>query len=247
MNVVILAAGYGTRMGELAQNLPKALLPIGGKSILEHLIEKLSTIDEIRKYYIVTNRKFISCFEKWQYDFRKRRDGHFSVELLNDGTTRNENRLGAVRDLQFVIDSAQLNADLIVTAGDNLFQFDLEESFAFYKMQKCDTIHIIPINGLNQLRRTGVVEIDQNNRVIGFEEKPEHPKSHYGCPPLYFFRPDTLQLIEQYLKEGQNPDAPGNFIAWLYKRKPVYAYLIKGNRFDVGDPETYSKAISLYS
>jgi len=207
-------------------------------------------LDERSKFcndFIITNQKFISYFSDWQRDFSENRDGYLDIELLNDGTTCNENRFGAIRDLQFAIDAIHINEDLIVAAGDNLFQFDLKDSFSFHKAHECDTIHIIPIEDVQQLRRTGVVQIDQHHRVIGFEEKPLYPKSHYGCPPLYFFKRDTIQSIGQYLSEKQNPDAPGNFIGWLYKRRPVYAYLIKGTRFDVGNPETYQKVRALYS
>ncbi|MBN1350233.1 nucleotidyltransferase family protein [candidate division KSB1 bacterium] len=247
MNGIILAAGYGTRMGHLTQRTPKPLLPVGGKPILEHLILKLSAMEHITRYHIITNQKHISHFEAWHRQFLDAGTGHLEIYLYNDGSTSNENRLGAIRDLQFLIRSAHLDDDLLVSAGDNLFRFDLREFYSFHQSHVHNSICINRIDDVNRLRRTGVVEIDENNRVVGFEEKPQHPKSSYGCPPLYLFRRETIPLIDQYLNEGQNPDAPGHFIKWLFRQRPVYAYLIDGDRFDIGNPETYHEVNALYS
>jgi len=247
MKGIILAAGYGTRMGVISKNTPKPLLPIGGKSIIEYLFEKLSPIQSINHYYIITNGKFFSAFKSWETDFLSHRNGHISLDLINDQSTSNENRLGAIGDIQFLLNTVQINEDVLITAGDNLYQFDILDYYHYFKTKQRDCICILPVNNREQLQRTGVVEVDENFQVIGFEEKPSEPKSTYACPPLYFLKAETLPLIETYLKSGQNSDAPGHFIKWLYQQRPVYAYLIRGKRYDVGNLETYRLANSIYT
>ncbi len=247
MKVIVLAAGYGTRMGELTKNTPKPLLPVGGKAIVEHLFEKLTPIESITHYYIISNGKFYQSFKEWELDFHANRNGHITLDILNDHSTCNENRLGAIGDIQLVLNTVSFQDDVIITAGDNLYDFDLLEYYRFFQKKNCDCIAVIPIHEPEKLKRTGVVEVDSDFRVIGFEEKPAEPKSNFACPPIYFFKQATLGLVKDYLKSGNNPDAPGHFISWLHKQRPVYAYQIKGQRYDVGNPETYQKVNEIYA
>jgi glucose-1-phosphate thymidylyltransferase len=247
MKVIVLAAGYGTRMGKISESTPKPLLPVGGKPIIEYLLDQLAPIKTFSHIHIITNGKYFSKFKDWETDFKSQRNGHFSIEILNDRSTSNETRLGAIGDLHFLLNQTPIEDDALISAGDNLYQFDLNPFYQYFQTKQSDCISILELENPESLRRTGVVEIDAADRVIGFEEKPEQPKSNFACPPLYFLQASTLKLILEYLKQGNNPDAPGNFIRWLYPRKPVYAFKPAGNRLDVGNLETYQKANEIYS
>lgn len=247
MKAIILAAGYGTRMGDIAKNTPKPLLPVGGKAIIEYLLDTLSQIREINHYYIITNGKFYTAFKDWQIDFKAHRNGHVSTEVFNDQTQSNEQRLGAIGDIQFLLNSIDIREDVVISAGDNLYQVDVLNYYNYFKAKQTDCIGILPIEDREHLKRTGVVEINQDYQVVGFEEKPCEPKSNFACPPLYFLKAETLPLIETYIRDGHNSDAPGNFFNWLHRQKTVYAYPFKGSRMDVGNPKTYKLADQIYS
>lgn len=247
MKVIVLAAGYGTRMGKISEHTPKPLLPVGGKPIIEYLFNHLDSIPDLSQIQIITNNKYFSAFKQWETDFKSRRNGHFSLNILNDLSVSNETRLGAIGDLNFLLNQIPIAEDVLISAGDNLYQFDFTAFYDFFRAKQSDCISIFKIENPELLRRTGVVEIDASDRVIGFEEKPAQPKSSYACPPLYFLQAATLKLIPEYLQQGNNPDAPGNFISWLYRQKPVYAFKPVGQRLDVGNLETYHQANAMYS
>jgi len=242
MKCIILAAGYATRLYPLTKNKPKPLLDVAGKPILEHILEKVSRVAAIDEVYIVTNDRFYPCFIEWKkgYGFPDK------INILNDGTTANENRLGAIADLQYVVEKAGIDDDIMVLAGDNLFDFELYDFVEFYRRKGADCITVHEINDIERLRRSGVINVDEQWRVISFEEKPENPESNLAVPPFYIYKKDTLPLINEYLKEGNNPDAPGNFIPWLIKKKDVYAFKFEGERYDIGTPESYEAVIRLY-
>lgn len=242
MKCILLAAGYATRLYPLTKDKPKSLLEIGGKTILEHILRKIEKLESIDKIYIVTNDRFYEQFHSWVrfYECPK------TIKVLNDHTNSNENRLGAVADIRFVLDAEKIEEDILVMAGDNLFEFDLCDFEAFYMQvgHNCITAHIL--SDINELRRTGVVELDENSRVISFEEKPKKPRSNFAVPPFYFYQKSTLNFIRQYLDGGNNPDAPGNFIPWLIAKKDVYAYRFKGMRYDIGNLESYNEVQKVF-
>lgn len=238
MKCLILAAGYATRLYPLTKNTPKPLLEVAGKSILERLLDKISGIDKIDHVYVVTNSRFAQAFEEWvaQYTYCK------PLTVIDDGTTSNENRLGAIGDIQYVIDQVALSDDLMILAGDNLFDFDLRDFEEFFEEKDADVITAYEVADLNLARRIGIIELDPSAKVLSFEEKPQEPKSRWGVPALYIYKHDTLPLIRQYLQEGNNPDAPGHFIPWLIKHKPVYAFQFTGQWHDIGTIESYEEA-----
>lgn len=241
MKCVLLAAGYATRLYPLTQDIPKALLPIGNSTILEFLLAKIAEVPAIDQVVIVTNSRFFTQFEKWLEQHPSKQ----TITVLNDGTTSDENRLGAIADLQFAIDAGALDEDVLVLAGDNLFDFSLVDFVAFFHRvgHNCITAH--ELTDPEALRRTGVIEIDERDRVVNFEEKPKQPKSSLAVPPFYLFKRATLPLIRNYLTEGHNTDAPGNFIPWLIQVQEVYAYRFQGNRYDIGTLESYHQAIRM--
>lgn len=243
MKCLILAAGYATRLYPLTKDTPKPLLEVAGKSILERLLDKISLIEKIDHVYVVTNSRFAKAFGDWveQYTYTK------PLTVIDDGTTSNDNRLGAIGDIQFVIEQVGLADDLMILAGDNLFDFDLRDFEAFFQEKKADVITSYEVEDINLARRIGIVELDSEARILSFEEKPQEPKSRWGVPALYVYQQETLPLIRQYLEEGNNPDAPGHFIPWLLKHKPVYAFQFAGQWHDIGTLESYEEAQTVFA
>lgn len=241
MKAIILAAGYGTRLYPLTKVYAKPLLPVAGKPLLEYLLDNIEPVEPIDKIYIVANDKFFSDFERWEKDL----DFSKTVDLINDGTDSNDERLGAIGDLQFVVDQRTISEDVLVLGGDNIFLFSFVEFVDFFQKKKSDSITVHELNEIEKLRRTGVVEIDENNRVVGFEEKPANPKSNLASPPCYIFTHETLNDIKRYLSQGNNPDAPGNFVKWLYNEKEVYAFRFYHQRYDIGNLKSYQRACEI--
>lgn len=243
MKCVLLAAGYATRLYPLTRDLPKSLLPVGGRTILDRILGKVEVVREIDRVLIVTNSRFYGQFRDFAASYR----GAKRVSVLDDGTMDNDHRLGAIADLDFAVREEGLEEDLMVLAGDNLFDFDLAEFARFFQDKRADCITCHPLEKVEELRRTGVVELSPDHRVIGFEEKPAAPKSTWAVPPFYLYRRETLPLIAEYLCGGGNPDAPGNFVPWLSARVPVYAYSFSGRRYDIGNLESYREAQRIFA
>lgn len=237
MKNIIIAAGYATRLGELTRNFPKPLLPIGNSTILNRLLGDIDTIPEIDGHILVSNHKFIHIFEEWK------EKQHYAkpVTLIDDGTESNETRLGAVRDLLLAIHQCDVKDDILVVAADNLLDFSLKgfADYANVKGTSCIMCHQQP--ELEKLRRTGVIEVDAEMKVIGMEEKPQHPKTHWAVPPFYIYKAKDLPLIKDCLNHGCGFDAPGNLAHYLVERTTMYAYVMPGKRIDIGDKETYEK------
>lgn len=235
MKCILLAAGYATRLYPLTKDKPKSLLEVGGITILEHILKKIEKVESIDYIYIVSNDRFYSQFIQWI-------DGYSSpkkIKVLNDFTTSNENRLGAIADIKFTIDKENIEDDILVMAGDNLFDFELKDFEEYYRKINHDCITVHELNNTDDLRRTGVAEVDQYSKVISFEEKPKEPKSKLAVPPFYIYKKSTLSLFDKYISEGNNADAPGSFVPWLIKHKDVYAYKFEGMRYDIGTLESY--------
>lgn len=242
MDCILLAAGYATRLYPLTENMPKALLTMGKKTILDWVVEKIEKIDDINNIYIVTNHRFASNFEEWAKTYA----GSKHVEVLDDGTTNNDNRLGAIGDMKYVIDQKKIDDEIFVLASDNIFDFELTDMMDLYREKNTDVISAHYIPDIETLRSMGVVELNDESKVIDFVEKPAEPKSHYGAPPFYIYRKGTLALINQYLEEGNNPDAPGHFIPWLITKTDVYAYTFDVMTIDIGTPKSYYEAQKLF-
>ena len=243
MNALILAAGYATRLYPLTKNFPKPLLPVGGITILDRLLADLDAIPAIGRHVIVTNATFCSHFERW----RDRAGYTKEIVLLDDGATSNENRLGAVRDILYVIENLGLNDDLLVLAGDNVVDFSFAglTEFAREKGTSCITCHQEP--SLPALQKTGVLVAGPDFRVEAIQEKPEVPASRWAVPPFYLYAAGDLPLIRRALEQGCGHDAPGNLAAWLCRRTPMYAWVLPGRRHDIGDLASYEAVNRLYT
>ncbi len=238
MQCILLAAGYATRLYPLTENMPKALLKLGDKTILDMVVEKIDEVPEVEHIYIVTNEKFYNNFLEWSKGY----SGGKKVKVLNDHTTNNDNRLGAIGDLKYVIDQENIDDEILVMASDNIFDFSLNGFADMYREKNTDMICAHTIEDKEDLHSMGVVELEDDGRVKSFEEKPLCPKSDLGVPPFYLYKRETLPLIDEYLRAGNNPDAPGHFIPWLIGRNDVYAYVFDAVRIDIGTPESYYDA-----
>lgn len=241
MKAIILAAGYATRLYPLTKNMPKALLKVGSKSILDHILENVMQIDAVDEIHIVSNQKFYQNFLDWKEESSYK----LPIVVHNDGTTGNENRLGALGDLKFVLDQAHIDDDIIVLAGDNLMDFSLRDFYEFYRKVDSCALCATEVKP-EEATRLGIIQLDEAGRIIDFEEKPENPKSNIAAFAVYIYKKETLKLLDEYLEAGNNPDAPGNFPAWLHKREPVYAYLFEGTCYDIGTHEAYREVQELY-
>lgn len=238
MKAIILAAGYATRLYPLTIDTPKALLKIKGITILDYILEKVETIEEINEIIIVSNNKFYDSFKKWSENYK----GKKQISILNDLSSSNETRLGAIGDINFAIKEKNIDDDIIVLASDNYFSFDLKEIYNYYKNRNSDIIigSLAEQEILNQ-KKYAIADIDNYNQVIHLEEKPENPKTNIIIHAIYFYKKETLPLFNTYLEDGNNKDSPGNFPSWLYKKKPLYCYISEGTCFDIGTIETYNK------
>ncbi len=242
MKCIILAAGYATRLYPLTKHTAKPLLKMGNQTILQHILDKVEKVDEIDDIYIVTNDRFYRDFCDWVETYA----GDKAIEVVNDHTTSNDNRLGAIADIQYVLREKDIQEDIMVLAGDNLFEFELTAFVDFYHEKQADCITVHELNDTEEIKRSGVVQVDGGGKVTDFEEKPAAPKSNLAVPPFYMYQKETLPLIDQYLSEGNNPDAPGNFIPWLIQHKDVYAYTFTGMRYDIGTIASYEAVQQLF-
>ncbi|MHA0858301.1 nucleotidyltransferase family protein [Paenibacillus sp. CMAA1364] len=243
MIALILAAGYATRLYPLTLDKPKSLLPIGKQSILDYMIDELEQLEEITQIYIVSNDKFYQAFVDW----RESRVTDARIRIINDGTTTVENKLGAVGDIHYVIEKEHIEEDLMVLAGDNIFTFDLRDYIQFFYKEDRDSVLVQQLDKLQDLQRVGVVELDHEQNVLSFEEKPVHPKTNMGVFAIYIYRKDTLPLFDQYLNEGHNPDAPSYFPEWLHSRKEIKAYRADGKSYDIGTHQAYHEVQELFA
>lgn len=237
MNAIILAAGYATRLRPLTENTPKPLLNVAGRPIMEHLIRKLEQIGSIDNIYVMTNDRFEQRFKKWLADF----DSNKAIEIINDGTKSNEDRLGALGDIHYAINSKKLDSDILVIAGDNLFELSLIEVVNFFKKRKSNVIVLHDVKDFELARYYGIVEVKENI-VVNFEEKPVSPKSTLASTGIYLFPKKTIPLINKYIAQGNNPDKTGSFIEWLHKRDKVYAYVTDKKWYDIGSAEQLERA-----
>ena len=239
MKCLIIAAGYATRLYPLTENFPKPLLKVGDKPILDWLMEDLDRTGLINEYIVVTNHKFAPIFEDWA---RQRTD----VTVVDDGTSSNETRLGAVRDIELGIRSRGVQEDLLVMAGDNLLSFSLEGFLDYFREKGTTCIMRFYQPDLNKLHKSGVAEVDADGRILSMEEKPAEPKSHWCCPPFYIYRKEDLPLVSAGIAAGCGTDAPGSFIAWLCTQTVVHAWEMPGCRYDIGNLESYQEVQRIF-
>lgn len=246
MKVIVLGAGYATRLYPLTLNQPKPLLPVAGKPMIEHVLDNLQPIKGVDYIYIVTNAKFAEHFQRWADSYQTLHSGA-PITIVNDLTTDESNRLGAIGDMNLVLNRAQIDDDIIVVAGDNLFSDSLENFGEFSRASNAPVLGVYDVGNLDEIKKYNAIEIDDSDRITFFEEKPAQPKSTLTGIALYYYPRQTLPLIRQYLDEGNNPDQPGRLVQWLYPRLPFYIWRVPGIWYDVGSKETLEEANQIFA
>ena len=237
MKCLFLAAGYATRLYPLTENFPKPLLPIKGVPLLDYFINDLEEIGCVDEYIVVSNHKFAHFFEEWSKTHSQK------ITIVDDGTTTNENRLGAVKDIQLVINNLDINEDLLVLAGDNLLDFSLKEFIIFFREKNNSCVMRYFESNLNKIKKSANLIIDENDKIIKMLEKPETPESNWCCPPFYLYKKEDLKLIDKCINETTYFDSPGAFASFVAKNSTLYAFLMNGKSIDVGTLEDYLKLI----
>lgn len=240
MKCLILAAGYATRLYPLTENFPKPLLKVGNKTILDWLVDDIHTIKRVDEYVVISNHKFANHFVDWA------KTKNMKITIVDDGTSTNETRLGAVKDIQFAIDQLNIDDDCLVIAGDNVLDFSLTKfiSYTLEKKSSCVMRYYEP--DMKKLTKTGVLSVMNGNLVTDMVEKPEKPQSHWCCPPFYFYTREDTRRIQAAIDDGCGTDAPGSFIAWLCKKTKVHAMEMPGFRYDIGNLESYELVQKTY-
>ncbi|NNK95609.1 MAG: nucleotidyltransferase family protein [Desulfobacterales bacterium] len=243
MKVVILCAGYATRMYPLTKNFPKPLLKIADRPVLDYLIDQIIDLPLIESIHIVSNARFYDHFVHWQSDHDKRGTfGKITVRLHSDGSTENTNRLGAIADLQLALKSFDTPGRVLVSGGDNIYRFPLKPLWETFLQNKHHYVVGIAEKKEENLKNTGILEFNESGRVLRLHEKPDQPISNWICPPLYFFQPSVWPQLDNFLATSGNGDAPGYFIDYLCQHEPVEAYQLNSSRLDIGSLEAYLQA-----
>lgn len=247
MNILILAAGYATRLYPLTLTKAKPLLEVAGRPMMEWVIDNLAPIPKISKVFVVTNSKFAADFEEWAAAYHQKNPA-LTFEIVNDGSTSDADKLGAIGDLNYVIQKHGIeNEDLLVVAGDNLFSESLEGFGTFAREADMPVLGVYDVGTLAEARKYGVVAVSNEGIITEFVEKPSDPPSTLIGIALYFYPGHVVPMIRQYLDEGNNPDQPGRFVQWLYPRTPVQTWSVPGTWFDVGSKETLEQANKIFA
>lgn len=241
MKCILLCAGYATRLFPLTENFPKALLKVGKRPLLDYILDEINTLEQVDEIYLVTNAKYTPHFEAWA----KEKENIKPITVFNDGTSTNDDRLGAIGDINYTIEKAKIDDDILVMATDNLFSFKLKDFINFYNEKKSAAI-CVKKEEYNNLKRLGVVETNEEMKIVGFEEKPAEPKGEYAATAIYMYNKKIIPIFKKYIEEGNNVDAPGNFVAYLYKKEPVYGYVFDGEWYDVGTHEALAQVNEIY-
>jgi glucose-1-phosphate thymidylyltransferase len=246
MKVIILAAGYATRLYPLTLTQPKPLLPVAGKPMVEYVLDNLAPIGGIDRIYVVTNAKFAGHFQKWADNYRETK-AKLNFTIVNDGSTDDSNKLGAIGDIHYVLKNEKVDDDLIIVAGDNLFSEKLEGFGKFVREKNAPVLAVYDVKNLEEIKKYNSISVDGNGRITFFEEKPKNPTSTITGIALYYYPKSALKLIDQYIAEGNNPDQPGRLVQWLYPRTPFYTWRVPGIWYDIGSKETLEEANGIFA
>lgn len=241
MKCLVLAAGYATRLYPLTENFPKPLLQVKGKTILDWLVDDIASCGLVDEFVIISNHKFAHHFENWANGKAHK------ITVVDDGTSSNETRLGAVKDILFAITQQNIDDDMLVIAGDNVLDFSLGKFINYSLEKKASCIMRYYEADAKKLLKCGVVTIDDYDKILNMTEKSPTPATNWCTPPFYFYTKSDAKLIKQGIESGCGVDAPGSFIAWLCKIVDVYAMEMPGKRYDIGNLESYEAVKSDYN
>ncbi len=242
MKCILLCAGYATRLFPLTENFPKALLNIGEKPLLDYILDEVNSVKEVNKIYVITNDRYYKHFKKWT----NKKNNPKEIKVINDNTTSNDDRLGAIGDIMYLIEKENINDDLLIIAGDNLFTYKLKDVINFYNSKQKSVLCAKELDDIELLKRFAVASVDDFNRVVELVEKPEKPKSNLGVYATYIYPKEIIKYFNKYKEEGNNMDSPGHFPQYLYKKEDVYVYKFNGECYDVGTHETLKEVNELY-
>lgn len=245
MKCLILAAGYATRLYPLTENFPKPLLKVGEKTILDWLVDDLVETTGIDEFVVISNHKFAQHFEEWKKE--KVRTRTYEITIIDDGTSTNETRLGAVRDIQLAVKKLNLTDDLLVMAGDNVLDFSLFQFVEFAQKKDTSCVMCHEETELKKQQKTAIITVDDKDLITSYEEKPKEPKGNLAVPPFYYYRACDVKRIQEALDSGCGYDAPGSFAAWLSRQTPMHAYRMPGKRYDIGDIVSYEYVKSIFT
>ncbi len=246
MKLLILAAGYATRLYPLTLNQPKPLLPVAGKPMIEHVLDNLAPIGGLDRVYVVTNAKFVRHFQQWADHYRATK-ARLDFTIVNDGSTDDTNKRGAIGDIHFVLQHERVDDDLIVVAGDNLFSEPLDDFGRLCREQRAPVLGVHDVRDLELVKKYNSINVAPDGRITFFEEKPKTPTSTLTGIALYFYPRATLPQIHQYIADGNNPDQPGRLVQWLYPRTPVLTWRVPGLWFDIGSKESLEEANRIFA
>ncbi len=242
MKALILAAGYGTRLRPLTKNKAKPLLPVAGKPIINYLLDRLNAIEDVDEIYVVTNHRFAGEFERWAAETPSAKP----ITAVDDGTTSDDDKRGAIGDIGFVIEQHGIDEPMLIAGGDNIFTFDLGPFVQFFKAHG-STVGLHELDDAEAVKRYNEVVLDERGRIVSFREKPPDPKSNLFAVCLYLYTAGDVARVSQYLRDGNNPDAPGHYVAWLHTRTDVYGCPLAGAWYDIGDLDAYREADRFFS
>lgn len=243
MKALILAAGYAIRLHPLTITTPKPLLTVGGVTIIDRMLEHVLTIPGVDAIHVVTNAKFYGAFDSWRSSSRHKK----VIHLVNDGTRTNETRLGAITDIALAVNEGRIDDDLLVLAGDNLFEFDIRRFAGRAGTRESEvTVALYDIRDRRAASRFGVVRLERDV-IVDFKEKPQDPESSLVSTGIYFFPKAKVRVVGEFLGSGEKADAPGHFISWLVSREKVYGYVFSEMWYDIGDLESLKKADEIYT
>lgn len=240
MKCLVLAAGYATRLYPLTENFPKPLLTVGGKTILDWLLDDIHASGAVDEFLVISNHKFAAQFTAWAAT------KPYAVSVVDDGTSANETRLGAVCDVQFAIQTRRLDDDMLVIAGDNVLDFSLTRFVAYCREKGTSCVMRYYEPSEQKLLKCGVLTVDNDDRVIDMTEKSPTPATHWCCPPFYYYTRADAKRIPEAIADGCGTDAPGSYIAWLCRRAAVHAMEMPGSRYDIGNLESYEQVKRTY-
>jgi glucose-1-phosphate thymidylyltransferase len=246
MKVLILAAGYATRLYPLTLTQPKPLLDVAGQAMIDYVLDNIAPIGGIDRVYVVTNAKFAARFQEWADQYRATKS-RLDFTIVNDGSTDDSNKLGAIGDMHLVLTREKIDDDLIVVAGDNLFSETLQGFGAVCRKMKAPVLAVYDVGSLDEIKKYNSITLDDLGKITFFEEKPKNPTSSLTGIALYYYPKATLPLIQQYIAEKNNPDQPGRLVQWLYTRTPVYTWRVPGIWFDIGSKENLAEANRIFS
>ncbi|MDP8260421.1 MAG: nucleotidyltransferase family protein [Candidatus Gygaella obscura] len=247
MKALLLAAGYGTRLYPLTEKIPKPLLPIAGRPIIDYLITQIQKADHIKEVFVVSNDKFFDDFKVWQHSARKKH-GDLKITVINDGTKSPVERLGAIADVQFAIAKKKIKDNLLIVGGDNIFDYNLKKFILKAKQKRSISLGVHDVKEKRIATHYGVVSFNGKKILKEFQEKPNRPKTTLAAMCLYYFPKEKLKDIALYLNQPHDrKDAIGDYFNWLHRIEDVYVHEFKGKWFDIGNHDSYRRAETYFN